>query len=89
MRRPLLIAGGSSFLAGSRRRIVEAQTEGEHVFRANVDAAAAIGAVGRQNHRPDALSFALECGTNHLRFGADFEAIHAVVASGSTGRRDA
>ena len=63
-------------------RRIETGAETENILRADVDAASAVGAVGVQDHRRRAVD-RLERRPDHLRLGADGEAVHAVVAGGS------
>jgi hypothetical protein len=60
----------------------------ENLAVAYVDATAAIGAVSGENQGVR-LSGLFQRGPDHLRFGADDETIHAVVAGAALSGRDA
>ena len=66
----------------------ETGSESENVLRADVDAAPAVGAVGRQDDRPAAVGFALQRRRDDLRLRADGVAVQAVVATGAAGGTD-
>src|SRR5690606_42046364 len=62
--------------------MAEPVAHAEYLLRADVDAAAASGAVGVENDGV-VLAGGLERGADDLRLGADAVAIHAVVAGGA------